>query len=222
MKNRLFSSRGSILMETALVIPLYLLVLSGIFWVGDLALLRSKSTFFDRFAAWSAGNRHAEGAQSAIRGNLEQNFLQQSRVGDQKVDDVRTAHTPSSVWSAIAGGTTTVSVKPPVWTEGWRRSGEAMTNGGTSGGNAGGANRTSFRSREGVNAEFFHRTLMRTADTYRDEVRPDALAEKLEWRSRVYMAQWPEEWTKENSAGGSGGHPCLKYERHNAYVQWSE
>ena len=67
--NKVFDKdRGSILMETVLVIPLYLVVLSGIFWVGDLALLRSKSTFFDRFAAWSSGNRFARSSRVGIGG----------------------------------------------------------------------------------------------------------------------------------------------------------
>lgn len=216
MRRSFHHVRGSILMETVLVIPLYLVVLSGIFWVGDLALLRSKSTFFDRFAAWSSGNRFANASQSGIQSNLEQNFLQASQVGDQKVDRVNTATRSSSVWSAIAGGAATVSVEPPVWTQGWRRAGVTMMES-----DAAELQRTSLRSRE-VEDSFLHRALMRTDDTYRDKAKPRALAEKMEWLTRVYMAQWPTEWIKEMSPAVSGGKPCLNYDRHMMYVVWSE
>lgn len=215
--NKVFDKdRGSILMETVLVIPLYLVVLSGIFWVGDLALLRSKSTFFDRFAAWSSGNRFANTSQSGIKSDLEQSFLQASRVGDQHVDKVNTAKRPSSVWSAIAGAAATVSVEPPVWTRGWRQAGVTMMES-----NAAELRRTSFRSRE-VDDSFLHRALMRTDDTYRDEVKPRELGEKMEWLTRVYMSQWPTEWMEDTSSSVNGGKPCLNYDRHMMYVVWSE
>ena len=210
------NDRGSILMETVLVIPLYLVILSGIFWVGDLALLRSKSTFFDRVAAWSSGNRFANGSQSSIKSGLEQNFLQASKVGDQHVDKVNTAKGSSSAWSAIAGASTTVSIEPPVWTQGWRRVGVAMMET-----EAAELKKTSFRSRE-VEADYMHRTLMRTKDSYRDKAKPRALAEQMEWMSRVHMAPWPTEWTKEISSPVSGGKPCLNYDRYMMYVTWSE
>lgn len=216
MKRAFDTDRGSILMETVLVIPLYLVVLSGIFWVGDLALLRSKSTFFDRFAAWSSGNRFANASQSGIKNDLEQNFLQAARVGDQKVDKVNTAKRSSSVWSAIAGAAATVSVEPPVWTQGWRRAGVTMMES-----DADELQRTSLRSRE-IEDSFLHRVLMRTGDTYRDKAKARALAEKMEWQTRVYMAQWPTEWIKGMSSTASGGKPCLNYDRHSMYVMWSE
>ena len=182
MNHMRHNDRGSILMETVLVIPLYLVVLSGIFWVGDLALLRSKSTFFDRVAAWSSGNRFANASPSTIKSALEQNFLQAAKVGDQHVEKVNTAKGSSSAWSAIAGASTTVSIEPPVWTQGWRRVGVAMMET-----EAAKLEKTSFRSRE-EKADFLHRTLMRTNDTYRNGATPRALAEKMEWMTRVHMA----------------------------------
>lgn len=217
MKKSVHSARGSILMETVLVIPLYLVLLSGIFWVGDVALLRSKSTFFDRFAAWSGGNRHDSGSSSSIKSALESGFLQKERVGDQHVDSVRTASGVSGKdWSFLAGGTVEVSIEPPVWTQGWRKSGMIMMES-----DAGDLKRTKFRSRE-LDAEWMHRTLMRTKDTYRDTVKPQALAEQKTWLTRVYDGSWPDQWTKEKNRSVSGASNCMKYERFSAYVRWSE
>ena len=212
--------QGSVLMETVLVIPLYLVLLSGVFWLGDLSLLRAKTTFFDRLAAWSSGNRHEKNSGSPAE-QLEQDFLNPAQVGKQEVESVRTDSAASGdAWSRIAGATVKAALEPPVWTQSWRSGGSLMLEGGRSGGN-GKLQRTSLRSRE-IEAEWMHRVLMRSSQTYREEVTPQTLAEKVEWRSRVYDASWPSEWSGEQNSPVSGGSPCLEYERHQAYVQWSE
>ena len=96
-----------------------------------------------------------------------------------------------------------------------------MLNSGGSGGGEETLQKTTLRSRE-IKEEWMHRVLMRTNQKYREEVTPQDLAERVEWRSRVYDATWPSEWTGEQNSPVSGGSPCLKYERHQAYVQWSE
>lgn len=208
---------GSILMETVLVIPLYLAFLSGIFWVGDLALLRSKSTFFDRFAAWGSGNRHQVLSGNASKNLLSSFFLNPGKVGQQKIQGIATAQAPSGdTWSSIFGGTTVVSVVPPPWTDGWRRSASAMLKS-----NGKPLPETFFRSRE-TNAPFMHRNIMRAKNDFREKSTPQSLAERLEWLTRVYAASWPEEWTKAESPGVKDASACMKYERHKAFVQWSE
>ncbi len=215
MNGRFDNNRGSILMETVLVIPLYLVVLSGIFWVGDLALLRSKSTFFDRFAAWSSGNRFANASPSTIKSALRQNFLKALNVGDQKVENVSTAERPASVWSSLVEAGTTVSAEPPVWTRNWRRVGAAMM-----GKDVPDLQKASFRSRE-IKADFLHSTLMRAKDDYRDKVEPRDLGEKMEWLTRVYDSEWPK-WTGEDTRTVSGASPCPNYDRFTMYENWSD
>ena len=48
-------SRGTVLMETLMVIPLFIAFLSGIYLLGDLALGRSRLNAADRFAVWLSG-----------------------------------------------------------------------------------------------------------------------------------------------------------------------
>jgi len=50
-------NRGSVLMETVLVIPLYLLLLGGLFIVGDIMLARFHLSAVERTYAWRGGNR---------------------------------------------------------------------------------------------------------------------------------------------------------------------
>ena len=208
-------------METVLVIPLYLVLLSGIFWLGDLSLLRAKSTFFDRLAAWSSGNRHEKGSGVQAE-QLQQDFLNPDQVGKQEVTSVRTDSASSGeAWSRIVSATVEAALEPPLWTQSWRSGGLLMLNSGGSGGGEETLQKTTLRSRE-IKEEWMHRVLMRTNQKYREEVTPQDLAERVEWRSRVYDATWPSEWTGEQNSPVSGGSPCLKYERHQAYVQWSE
>lgn len=208
--------QGSVLMETVLVIPLYLVLLSGVFWLGDLSLLRAKVTFFDRLAAWSSGNRH-DGNSGGLSEQLKQDFLNPAQVGKQEVESVRADSSSSGdAWSRIAGATVEAALEPPVWTQSWRNGGLVMLGEGQDE-----LQRTTLRSRE-VEEEWMHRVLMRTDQTYREEVTPQTLAEKVEWRSRVYDSPWPSEWTGEQNSSLSGGSPCLEYERHQSYVQWSE
>ena len=211
------TDRGSILMETVLVIPLYLALLSGIFWVGDLALLRAKSTFFDRFSAWSSGNRHQrmEGEQS--RNFLNGQFLKQSKIGDQTMDSVTAGGNASgNAWLSIFGASGVVSIRPPVWTDAWHRSALLMME---EEDNA--LQKESFRSRE-IDAKFPHRVIMREKDSFRENATPRSLAESKSWLHRVYDAPWPSEWTEVKNSTVSGASECRQYERHQAFVQWSE
>lgn len=49
---------GAIMMETLLVLPVYLILLGGLFWVGDVAATKSKLLIFDQGNVWAAGTRH--------------------------------------------------------------------------------------------------------------------------------------------------------------------
>lgn len=53
---------GSVLMETVIVLPILLLVVGGLFILGDMAHGRLHLTSIDRAAAWGADNRFAEPA----------------------------------------------------------------------------------------------------------------------------------------------------------------
>jgi len=52
--------QGSVLMETVLVLPVLLLLLGGLFILGDLALGRLHLGTVDRAAAWGSGSRFSE------------------------------------------------------------------------------------------------------------------------------------------------------------------
>ena len=76
-------------METILVIPLFVVLIGGIFWLGEVILAKHKLVNADRFAAWTAGNRHADSGPGAIKGKLQNNIFPKKNVGDQNVTAVK-------------------------------------------------------------------------------------------------------------------------------------
>ncbi len=79
---------GSVLMETVLAIPLFLVLIGGIFWLGELMLAKHQLTAADRFAAWNAGNRHL-GTTSGIQAKLQNELFSPQRVGEQLIEGIR-------------------------------------------------------------------------------------------------------------------------------------
>ncbi len=76
--------RGSVLMETVIAIPLFLVLIGGMFWLGELMLAKHKLVASDRFAAWNAGNRHGNGT-GGIDAKLKENMFATDQVGDQEI-----------------------------------------------------------------------------------------------------------------------------------------
>lgn len=84
----LSDEKGSVLMETIMVIPLFVVLIGGIFWLGELILAKHKLVNADRFSAWTAGNRHADSGAGEIKGKLQENIFPEEQVGDQRVTGV--------------------------------------------------------------------------------------------------------------------------------------
>lgn len=59
LKAILFDTKGSVLMETLLVLPVYLIALSGVFWIGELALARLTLVQAEQTKIWERSYRAA-------------------------------------------------------------------------------------------------------------------------------------------------------------------
>jgi len=58
LKSLKHNRRGSVLMETILVIPVLLVLLGGVLWLGQLQINRARLLAADRYMAWNLANRH--------------------------------------------------------------------------------------------------------------------------------------------------------------------
>ena len=111
------SEAGTVLLETVLVIPLFMIMLGGIFWIGDLAVTRQQLLIADRYVAWNKGLRYDDRGQTGA-GILHQLFFS-DKEGIPSAD-----HQPSVDsaeiqavydWSQVANGQVGMKVRMPDW-----------------------------------------------------------------------------------------------------------
>ncbi|MBT5604900.1 MAG: hypothetical protein HN742_12545 [Lentisphaerae bacterium] len=123
---------GSVLLETVVIMPLYMLLIGCAMWFGELALVKQRLTVADRYAAWSLGNRHRESSalMQAIKDEVAEQFTPESDALDLETA-VSLSTGDRSLWgcdySAGVSALTTMST----FTQGWIAAGEGLGNSGS-------------------------------------------------------------------------------------------
>lgn len=112
------AERGSVLMETVIAIPLYMIVLGGIFWIGDLMVTRQQLVLADRYVAWNKGLRYDDKGQTDA-GTVHRLFFAEAdgapspyhrpTSSDGKIDEAYD-------WSHKASGQVRLDMRMPEWT----------------------------------------------------------------------------------------------------------
>jgi len=221
------SEQGSILMELVIVIPIYLVIIGGTMWLGDLILAKQKLVIADRYAAWNAGNRHrADGG--GIRGEIQDNMFDPTRVGDQVVEDILYEAGPLDVYQTPVGATVPLTLTMPVWSRGWLSAGVSW------GGYGIPDQSPTFKGRddEVVADPSHHVVFMRTMyGTYAYRTwEPIELADvSRPWQHDVYNQDWttvgdlsPTSIGSIKSPPGAPSPPSgYEHERHDAFEDWS-
>ena len=128
MAERRWRQQGSILMETVIAIPLYMIMLGGIFWIGDLIVTRQQLVIADRYVAWNKGMRHDDKGQTDA-GTVHRLLFADAdgapsqyhkpTAGDGKIDAVYD-------WSHKASGQVRLDMRMPEWTRYMFNAGQVM------------------------------------------------------------------------------------------------
>jgi hypothetical protein len=109
--------RGAVLMETVLAIPLFLIFLGGVMWVGDLLVTRQQLVIADRFVAWNHGLRYPD-REKTDAGTVHRHFFTEANGALSQY------HRPSSSdaridetfdWSHAASGQVRLQMRMPAW-----------------------------------------------------------------------------------------------------------
>jgi len=110
---------GTVLMETIIAIPLFMILLSGIFWIGDLLVTRQKLLIADRYVAWNKGLRYGDSGQTGSDDIHRLFFSDRNGIPSEthKPDDPYAAVTADYDWSHVAQGQVSVKVTMPDWVE---------------------------------------------------------------------------------------------------------
>lgn len=117
------SSRGSVMMEFLLVMPIYFVLFGGTFWIGELFVHRQKLLQLDRNAAIHSGIRHD-------RGSIAMDALGRLYFGTPTGADSPTLLAGKQMralkkdkdqypWGMAVGGKSSMRAPLPPWTKGW-------------------------------------------------------------------------------------------------------
>ncbi|MEI6562768.1 MAG: hypothetical protein WCO42_00515 [bacterium] len=108
---RFSGKSGTILLETIIAIPLYMILLGGIMWLGDLMVARQKLVIADRYAVWNYGCRYNPGGFDAE--TIHQRFFDSSEY--RNPSEVKTDKEDFD-WCLAASGEVKLKMKMPDWT----------------------------------------------------------------------------------------------------------
>lgn len=114
--------QGAVLMELVLSISLFLVLVGGTMWVGELYVARNKLMIADRYALWNGGNRHFQ-AKGSIQGTIQDELFPPDRVGAQEVAGISWERGPAERWYFPVGATVFLVAEMPEWTRGWLAAG---------------------------------------------------------------------------------------------------
>jgi hypothetical protein len=106
------SERGSVLMETVIALPIFMALIGGIMWSGQLIYEKQKLLVADRYVAWNYGNRFTQNYNDA-----QSKFFDKSTA--DSVADTQTKELKKSEWWHEVQGSVEVDPEMPVWTRGW-------------------------------------------------------------------------------------------------------
>ncbi len=114
------------MLETILAIPIFMLLIGGMLWIGDLCVVKQKLMVADRYVAWNIGNCHrqlqttdqlADEVNAFVAGIPGQSF----RVRSKSLVTI-----DWKFWSQNSGGVRG-QVNMPDWVKGWLAAGQIMS-----------------------------------------------------------------------------------------------
>ena len=111
-------------METVIALPLYLLLIGGIMWEGQLIFDKQKMVVADRYAAWNLGNRWRSAEWNGnpdIAGNKIASEIQGFFYG-RDLDEIKVtipSMPPMNGWVLQASAGMGLTAHMPEWTEGF-------------------------------------------------------------------------------------------------------
>ena len=117
------TSKGSIMMEFLLVMPIYFVLFGGTFWIGELFIHRQKLLQLDRNAAIHAGLRHNRGSMAMTTLGLYFFGIPADADSPTLMDgkQMRALKTDKDQypWAMAVGGKASMRAPMPPWTKGW-------------------------------------------------------------------------------------------------------
>lgn len=213
--------RGSVLLETVLVIPLYIAFFSGICMLGELAYSRVRLASADRYAVWLAGTRHEARDDDDIRNDASGAFFPS---GDfSKGTELKSFRSSlnASDWYAVVSGGASLKAVLPLWATGTRK-GVIRILAGEEGGKPDENlwDDAAFKARE-IESEDTHSVLMRREYDIRDKSGEELSQGEPLWFAEYRTAYIDRKGNPNDRPSALQVSSCQLYMRNPQYVGWS-
>lgn len=212
---------GSVLMETVLVIPLFIAFFSGIFVLGDLMLGRNRLTAADRYAVWLAGCRFADQGDDAVRQDASLGFFGDGAFADGTRLQSFKSESSRVTWYAVVRGASELKITLPAWASGGRKSAIELMDDSGQGPDKNLWDSVSFKSRDSGRSDT-HSVLARLEYDVRDRSGRELAVGGPRWNTEYRTAYITRE-------GGASDRPRMQsgvcdgmmYTRYPMYDTWS-
>lgn len=219
LSDKLKSSRGDVLAEFVIVLPLYIALISYCIWLGTLALGRSRVLSAERYATWGGGNRHgnAGGSTAYKQRSLDTIYSDMKSLDGMSIDVASgTYKHPGSrasrgTWTALNSSVCKVNLKPPVWLYGPM----SLLNLKEASSTPQSVQLTAYGEETNMAMSL---VLSRTNDTQRTAIAKN-LCEQMLWQ-KIAVENYPSCKVNYSIGGLRGG--AGSYTRWDDYVRWSE
>jgi hypothetical protein len=102
-------------METVIVLPIYMALIGGIMWSGQLIYEKQKLLVADRYVTWNYGHRYPQKKYD----DVQKRFFDKDKITLDTVTATPTKEMKSSPWWHEVQGAVELDAQMPVWTRGW-------------------------------------------------------------------------------------------------------
>ena len=208
-KNFFKGDTGSVMMETVLVLPLYIAFFSGIFLVGDLQVCVGRLYSADRTVVTHNSNRHVSTkltndtlSQLVFRGNGKS-----LDYGDQTKIKSFSVKNEDTNWGQRVEGNSNLTFTLPTWTIGWQKAVNHIFNN----------EKNNSKDKSTVSLDGYY-VFMRRKDDSREDKNGGTYGRGLKWYSTYGKPFLPGT----APAGLSGVSSMGDYNRFSQYVLWSD
>lgn len=121
-QNLIRKEDGSVLLETVIAIPLFMLLIGGTIWIGQLSYDKQKLVVADRYVAWNVGNRaNPSFRESDVQKDVHEKFFASLETEQVTIDR---PIGKKDRWGHEAWGGVELDVTMPVWTYGFLLAGQ--------------------------------------------------------------------------------------------------
>ena len=209
----LSKEQGVVMMETVLSLPIYFVLLAGVFWLGDFCIARLALNHGEKVRLWESGNRHSS---AMVNGNDIFYFMDNAAnaVQNDVLADFRGFSTISSFpvqananrWGQVRAGQANLNVKRSAWSWGVNEGARnimAVDNSITPGG--------SFEAMLSTPVQLYSRT----SSTARTGIYTGNFNDTTQWLT-IYGENWPD-----IAPGGGSAESLRSYTRNVDYLRWS-